>query len=270
MTDDPRAGPIEVRLRAMDTVVVLEIGGADAASLADEVRHVWGRCLVADDVAADVRIHLVLDPDADVVAAAAADGALARADRAHLLDALSPRVTVAAIDHQAGQLMMLHACGLAAADGRTIGFVGPSGTGKTTASQALGATLGYVTDETLAIRADGTIAAYPKPLSVKVEGASYKKQVSIDELGLGATPAAPVIAGLVVLSRDGADQPWLESVSTVRALAMLAPESSSLARIPRPLHTLAQIVDSTGGLRVLHYAEAAQLLPVALKMLERS
>ncbi len=71
-----------------------------------------------------------------------------------------------AISGLRGEALMLHASAVALDDGRVIGFVGPSGRGKTTASQALGRTYGYVTDETLAIRADGSVVAYPKPLSI--------------------------------------------------------------------------------------------------------
>jgi hypothetical protein len=257
-----------LRLRAMDTLVDLDFGGSLGASLAHDVRRAWARCLVpSGSDAADVHLQVVLDEDPAVVAAASAEGALACTDRTQVLDALSPRVTVAAITHQAGALMMLHACGLAGGDGRTIGLVGPSGTGKTTASRTLGARLGYVTDEALAIRPDGTVAAYPKPLSIKVDGSPFKDQVSPDDLGLAPTPAANRLVGLAVLSRDGSAEPWVEDISTVQALAMLATESSFLVRVPSPLHRLAEIVDGAGGLRVLHYAEAAHLVGLVDRIL---
>lgn len=163
--------------------------------------------------------------------------------------------------------MMLHACGLADGDGRTVGLVGPSGTGKTTACAALGATYGYVTDEALAVRSDGSVSAYPKPLSVQVDHMPFKEQWAADDLGLVPTPASPTLAGIAVLDRDGADRPWVEEVRTVRALAMLASETSYLSRVPQPLHRLAAIVESVGSLKVVHYAEADQLRPVVASML---
>jgi hypothetical protein len=157
---------------------------------------------------------------------------------------------------------MLHAAGLAdPATGATVGLVAPSGTGKTTLCSILGRTWGYVTDETLAIRRDHTIAPYPKPLSVIVPGSDIKDQQCLDDLGMLATPAETHLAGLAVLERDGSKTPWLESVPTVRALARLSPESSYLARLASPLHRLASAVESAGGLRVLHYSEAVDLEP---------
>jgi hypothetical protein len=261
---DPRAAAAHtVLLRAMDTTVLLELSGAGAEWLEAEVRRTWSRCLLGPGGAThDVTVQVVLDPGPEHDAGAAG-AALVSSDRAQVMDALSPRVTVAAIEHQAGRLMMIHACALAdPATGRSIVMVGSSGTGKTTASMTLGRRFGYVTDEAVAIRDDGSIAVYPKPLSVIRDGMRFKEQVSVDALDLGATPERATVAGIVVLSRDGADAPWLEEITTVRALAMLATETSYLARVPRPLHRLADIVDAAGGLRVLHYTDAAQLVPV--------
>ena len=58
---------------------------------------------------------------------------------------------------------MLHACGVADPEGAVIALVAKSGTGKTTASSQLARTFGYITDETVAIRADGTLCRIPSP-----------------------------------------------------------------------------------------------------------
>ena len=102
-----------------------------------------------------------------------------------LAEAVTSEVTVAAILERAGELTMLHACGVADQNGAVIALVAKSGTGKTTASSQLARTFGYITDETVAIRPDGTVVPYPKPLSVKqaTPGAA-KLQVGPDELGL--------------------------------------------------------------------------------------
>ena len=109
-----------------------------------------------------------------------------------LAEAVTSEVTIAAILERAGELTMLHACGVADPEGGVIALVAKSGTGKTTASSQLARTFGYITDETVAIRADGTIVPYPKPLSVKqaTTGAA-KLQVGPDELGLKVAPENP-------------------------------------------------------------------------------
>lgn len=231
----------------MDTLIQLEVSGADAEWLETEVRRVWGRCLLDLGVhKPDVRIPVVLDDESD---------------RARTMDALSPRVTLAAVEHQAGSLMMLHACALAEpGTGRSVVMVGPSGMGKTTISRTLGARYGYITDEAVAIRQDGSVAAYPKPLSLIVDGLPFKQQAAVDDLG--ATPEVCQVSRILVLERDGTEEPRLAQVTTVRALAMLASQTSYLSRLPRPLHRLADIVEGAGGLSVLHYADASHLFPV--------
>ncbi len=175
------------------------------------------------------------------------------------MDRLSPVITLAAIEAQAGLLLMLHAAAVAdPKTGRAIAMVGPSGAGKTTATRVLARRWGYLTDETVGVRPDGTIAAYPKPLSIKVESSPYKEQHSIDDLGLAATPTTAHLHRVVLLERDDSAEPWLEEISTVRALALLAPETSYLSRLERPLHRLAELLGPT-GLRRLHYREAEQL-----------
>ena len=175
------------------------------------------------------------------------------------MDRLSPVVTLAMIEAQAGKLLMLHAAALAdASTGRALVMVGPSGAGKTTATSVLAQRWGYVTDETVGVRPDGTLAAYPKPLSVKVEASPFKEQRCLDSLGAEPAPPEAHLHRVVLLHRDDSPEPWLEDVPMVRSLALLATETSYLSELERPLQWLAALLGSA-GLRRLHYREAEQL-----------
>ena len=180
-----------------------------------------------------------------------------------LAEAVTSEVTVAAILERAGELTMLHACGVADPDGAVIALVAKSGTGKTTASSQLARTFGYITDETVAIRADGTVVPYPKPLSVKqaTPGAA-KLQVGPDELGLQVAPDNPRITAIALLDRvAGGDYqlPVIEPVPLVEAVLALIPDTSSQAAVVQPLQSLCRLIDSVGGVFRVSYSEAADL-----------
>ena len=97
---------------------------------------------------------------------------------------------MAALKATAGRRVNLHAGGVADERRRVLAVVGPSGTGKTTATLALARRLGYVSDETVSIDPAGTVAPHPKPLSVVVDPQRLrdKEQMSPDDLGLMPTP----------------------------------------------------------------------------------
>lgn len=179
-----------------------------------------------------------------------------------LSEAVTSEVTVAAILERAGELTMLHACGVADFGGAVMALVARSGTGKTTASSQLARTFGYITDETVAIRTDGTVVPYPKPLSVRqaTPGAA-KLQVGPDELGLLIAPDNPRLKAIVLLDRLGGDYqlPMLEPVSTVEAVLALIPDTSSQAAVAQPLQSLCRLIDSVGGVFRVSYSEAADL-----------
>ena len=83
------------------------------------------------------------------------------------LYAVASTVTMRVVQALVGEAVMLHAAGLSTDDGVVIGLVGGSGAGKSTATERLcRTTFGYVTDELLVVEPDGTVRAYPKPLSV--------------------------------------------------------------------------------------------------------
>jgi hypothetical protein len=265
MTDGQLMDSVVIDLEVLDTTVRLHCVGAGAASVAEAVRRAWVRCLRADVESPDVSLRLATDstlPGVDVLGE----------DITTLLHHLSSRVTVRAIQHQAGRLLMLHAAGLAVVDsGRAAALVAPSGTGKTTAAARLARELGYLSDETVGVRTDGSIAPYPKPLSLVVaDHAPVKQQVSPSDLDLVVAPQSCYLSAIVLLARDSRSEAWVEDVSLLHALARLGPETSYLSRLDRPLHRLADTVQLAGGLKVLHYADSNQLPTVLADLLVAS
>ncbi|WP_407709949.1 hypothetical protein ACJJV6_03335 [Arthrobacter nitrophenolicus] len=180
-----------------------------------------------------------------------------------LAEALTTRLTLAAILANAGELTMLHACGLAdPLTGAVVALVARSGTGKTTAASVLAKSYGYVTDETVAIAHDGSVVPYPKPLSVKHSDSPYKRQAGPDELGLLPVTAMPFIQSIVLLDRvqGGATMaPELKKVPLADAVLALLPETSSQAEIGAPLQSLCHLIDDVGGVWQVTYAEAEDL-----------
>jgi len=197
---------------------------------------------------------------------------LAAASFEELAENLTSRLTVAAILANAGELTMLHACGVAdPTTGAVVALVAESGTGKTTAASVLARTYGYVTDETVAIAWDGSVVPYPKPLSMKQEAGNPKRQASPDEFGLQPAPASPYIQSIVLLNRvEGARHtaPVIERVPLGDAVLALVPESSSQAEVVDPLQSLCRLIESVGGVWRVTYSEAADL-PSALVPLFR-
>lgn len=173
---------------------------------------------------------------------------------------LTTEVTIEAISALRGEALMLHASAVALDDGRVIGFVGPSGRGKTTAVETLGRTYGYVTDETLAVRADGSIVPYPKPLSIGSRP-DVKATEPASTRGLRVAPIDGLrLAAIALLDRrPDIEHPFVEHVPIVEALSELVPQTSHLSALDRPLRTLLEAVISTGGVRRVVYSEASSL-----------
>lgn len=188
-----------------------------------------------------------------------------------LAENLTSRLTVAAILANAGELTMLHACGVAdPATGAVVALVAKSGTGKTTAASVLARSYGYVSDETVAIAWDGSVVPYPKPLSVKQGAGAPKRQVGPDEFGLQPAPAMPYIKAIVLLNRAPCNlqPPLLEKLPLADAVLALIPDSSSQAEVVDPLQSLCRLIESVGGAWQVTYSEAADL-PTALEPLFR-
>ncbi len=165
--------------------------------------------------------------------------------------------------------LLLHASAIATDDGRVVGFVGPSGAGKTTLVAALARTHGYVTDEALAIDRSGRVLPYPKPLSIKGPPSEGTGHLAASQ-HLEALPSADLhLARLVLLERSGTPGPvtvgWL---GLAEAIVALVPQTSHLAARSRPLVALATLLQRTGGLRRLTYHEAADVGPVVADLAE--
>ena len=78
------------------------------------------------------------------------------------------------------------------------------------------------------------------------------------------------LRGLVQLQRDPAHrgQAVLEKLTTVDALPELVAQTSFTRDMDRPLHLLADLAHSVGGVRRATYAEAEQLRPLVRAILD--
>ena len=232
----------------------LEFASGFPADDAVRIRRSWDGALAPDETDAE--------PDV-VIEVTVLDDLEARAE------SLTVQVTLAALEHRSGELIMFHACGVADPEGRVAAFVGPSGRGKTTLSRALGAHYGYVSDETVGVDTDLVVSAYRKPLSV-VRPGKPKEQVSPGTAGLLPLPDAPLRLGaLVLLTRDAEHPaPTIEPLPFPEAIAEIAPQMSYLAELPRPLQTIATLCDRIGGVVRLTYPDAATVPPVVPALLD--
>lgn len=281
----PRLPPVDDRHRSPGGTVDLNVLEApvrlefrsNVHALIPRVRATWRDCLAPaerpEDVVCEVVHVIALDSEETFE-----DGArilCAGDDDDATLTALASQVTVAGIEQRGGELIMLHGAVLAdPATGRAVGFVAPSGTGKTTLCRTLG-TAGhgwaYATDETIGLEPDGRVVPYPKPLSLLEDDlpSGVKRQRPVGDLGIPvADPDGLHLAALTLLQRDpDATEVSVEEVDVVDALAALAPETSYLSRWDQPLQVLVGLLAGVGGLKRLRYAECADLAPVVAALL---
>ncbi len=188
------------------------------------------------------------------------------------LQILTQEVTRVGIEARAGKCLMFHAGGLSDLHtGASIAYVAPGGTGKTTATRVLGPGRGYLSDETIAVAADDLIVPYPKPLSIRRAEGGPKDETAPGGVGLHPSGAQPWLAGLVLLSRDPqlAGGPVITRPGVLDSIALLSPEMSSLAWIPDPLRTLADLIDRVDGVHAVTYRDADQLRPLVTEVLGR-
>lgn len=180
------------------------------------------------------------------------------------MTSLTQAITHALIARCRGELLMLHAGAVSHPEtGASIAYVAPGGTGKTTLTHLLGQQYGYISDETVGIDpVTRMIHPYPKPLSIRtLEGGFPKSERGPDELGLMAAHTTPVLNSLVLLRRDPAatDPRWSE-LELLDAIISLVPETSSLSRLDRPLHLLQDLYATLGGVWLVEYAEAVDII----------
>lgn len=251
-----------VELTAIATPLSIELVGLDETQITALLES-WVACGARlGDSTPDIRAVLgpfeAGHPRADVVATTFAE----------LADRLTTAVTLAAIEARKTELLLLHAGAVAdPATGHVVAYIGPSGRGKTTASAALSRHFSYVSDETVAIRDDLSVVAYPKPLSVKVPGSSWKEQ-----RGPAGVPAGDLsLVTLVMLDRQPeypADAaPTAERISIAESISELVPQISYLTERDSPLQRLRGIVDACGGLLRITYREAESLVPLVADLL---
>ncbi len=248
--------PTAFDVRALASTVRIELDDSLSVDEQAAIAAQWSDLIVDDGEAPRRTISAGVSgmlPEADSPTVVAPSAEI-------LADLIATEITHEGITELRGQALMLHAAAISLDDGRVIGFVGPSGRGKTTASRALGAAFGYVTDETLAVRPDGTVVPYPKPLSLG-ERPGHKRTEGARALGLKPATDAPLqLAAIVLLDRQSdVVEPVLEHVPLTEVLAELVPQTSFLPELENPLRTLAELVMSTGGVRRAVYAEADTL-----------
>ena len=243
--------------------VEVRVRGDRAAEVLDRLPLLWEFCAAPAGATGEVVAEVVFDSDPQAWAQADADGAVARPDLEDLLQVLTQRITLCAIDSRAGECLMLHAACIAdPVTGAAAAFVAPGGTGKTTLVSTLGPGRWYVTDETTVVLDDRTVVPYPKPLSVRrTPDSLFKNETPPSAVGLTAPGDRVHLAALCLLDRDPHHQgaPTVESLPTLDALVALVPQTSHLPEMARPLQRLAALCESLGGVHRITYRESADV-----------
>jgi hypothetical protein len=233
---------------AFGVPVEVQVRGDRAGEVRARLGRLWECCSPAAKGTAAVTTRVLFDSDPDAVRAAELAGDVARQHLEDLLQVLTQRITLMAIDARAGQCLMLHAACLAdPATGAAAAFVAPGGTGKTTLVRTLGPGRWYVTDETTVVLGDRRVL--------------FKNETPPSAIGL-VPPQGPVhLAALCLLDRDDAHTgpPGVERLDTLDALVALVPQTSHLPEMPRPLQGLAALCESLGGVHRITYRESAEV-----------
>lgn len=178
------------------------------------------------------------------------------------MEAATQDITRALIEANRGRLLMLHAGAVAHLEtGRSLVYVAPGGTGKSTLTRVLGREFAYLTDETVGIDPHTlAIHPYPKPVTLAPAVGRRKEERAPDDLGLQPAHEAPSVGHIVLLRRtanrataDFTDLPVIE------AITMITPESSSISELYRPLHTLAGM-HARVGCTLVEYGDTSQIV----------
>lgn len=274
----PMPSDRRVPLVVLDTAVDVVVRGPEdlGQTLEGLVRAAWHLALrrapAPEPAAVEIEVELLPDrqPGPVGVAYDRAATQVRDADPARLMMRLTHAVTSAAITAQTGTLLMLHAAGLAhRSTGAASVWVAPGNTGKSTLCRTLGPRYRYLSDETVGIRRDGTVAPYAKPVSVRVPGSTVKDERAPGDCGLGLPGVPARVAGVVLLHRDAAHHggPEVTRLDTLDAVQAITPESSAFMATQRPLTWLAVLLESTGGARQVTYAEVQDLGPLAAEIM---
>lgn len=256
---DRHTGPV-LLVDAFGSRWRLDVSGLEP-DLAARLEDLWRRASIPDDVAsraedetATPEFVVARHEDARVLLG----GEVVALTDEEVPYAVSRALTHASILRRTGTCLMLHAAGFATPEGATVALVAPSGTGKTTAGRVIGRSLGYVSDETVAVEHDLRVRAYPKPLSVVIDPSDRfaKSEHSPDELGLLRAPDDLHLVATVVMERtDEVDEPILEAFSLVDAAALVLPQTSALPSLDRPLDRLARVLTAGHGPWRMRYRE---------------
>lgn len=251
--------PASLRICALDSSVEVRFDEPGTGPMLDAAARAWSRCLTDRPGSRPAEPLDVLPPrdgtDLELTAA---------------LQALTQAVTQRLIAAQIGRLLMLHAGAVShPVTGDALVFVAPGGTGKTTLTRVLARSYGYLTDETVGVDAAGRIHPYPKPLSLLLPAGSLKHEASPDNLGLARAHPDPRVRRVIVLSRPPGHvgAPHVEELGTLDAVEQILPQTSSLARLPRPLVTLAALTEQCGPVLRCRYAEADDLVALAAELI---
>ena len=244
-----------VVIDGMGARVRVAVTGDGADGFVAQLREAWSRCVSdSDDARATVKVTLAEGEDPW--------------DR---LERVTRQVTLALLERQVGNVMLFHAGGVShPVTGRSVGYVAPSFTGKTSLTVELGRHFGYLSDETIAVGEDLSILPYPKPLSVRDPDGGPRRELSPDGLGLRRPGGAPYLAALLYLDRrdDHEGPPEVEVVDAFDAAVLLGPQTSSLSLLPAGLHRLDALLRRVGGLTRVTYCEASSLLPLVTGLIE--
>lgn len=238
---------------------VIRIRTPDAAA-ADLVRRAWHLAALPEgegarrEVPAERTVDMLVD----------GQHAIREGELPQAMVMLTQRVTLTALTARRGRAVHLHAGGIChPRTGAAFVYVAPGGTGKTTLTRTLGAGYAYLSDETIAVARDGSIAPYLKPLSVRREASGgIKDELAPGDCGLRAPTVPAHLAALVILRRVPGATLDVETVGTMDAVVALSPETSAIAALDSPLRRVADLVESVGGLRIVTYSEGAQLAPL--------
>lgn len=258
----------EVTVGGIGATVRVRLDGSRSGELSTEFRRVWSRCLVADQPG-EVDVRADLFEPGQTRPSHGDDGRITDCEVGPLLQRATQAITAKLVAKQVGKLILLHAGAVShPATGASLVFVAPGGTGKTTLSRLLGTKYGYLTDETVGITADGRILPYPKPLSIRDGSASHKRETSPDELELLPAPPNPWVRQIVLLRRSRLASGRASELSLINAIAALTPESSSLSKLDKGLHRLADLIDATSPVQRWTYSEAEQMVTTARSLLK--